>query len=121
MKPITGTHVYSLVSCPRRVALDLTGDRELRRPLRDGEEFVLARGRDHEDAFVADLGDGWRFLTGSRKSIRALAEAAGFGFKFDTETREYAHGAAIYTVSPEGMVARTIPGARKASGIRCPT
>lgn len=58
-----------------------------------------------------DLGDGWRFLTGSRSQIRAIAEAAGFGYRFETETREFAHGAAIFTVTPEGTISRTIPGA----------
>ena len=55
MKPITGTHVYSLFACERAVALDLSEDRSLRRPLRDDEEMVLARGREHEARIVAEL------------------------------------------------------------------
>ncbi len=55
MKPITGTHIYSLFACARAVALDLSMDRSLRRPLRDDEEFVLARGREHEARSVATL------------------------------------------------------------------
>lgn len=55
-RPITGTHVYSLVACEHRVALDLHGDPAARRALRADEEFVLERGRRHEAEFVARLG-----------------------------------------------------------------
>ncbi len=54
---------------------------------------------------------GWRFLTGTVTSIRALAEATGFGFRFDTQTREFAHGAGLFVVTPEGVLSRTIYGA----------
>ena len=57
MSRITGTHVYSVLSCARRVALDLHGDPALRRELRPDEEFVLARGRAHEERVVAELED----------------------------------------------------------------
>src|SRR5690606_1033748 len=53
---ITGSHVYGYPSCARAVALDLHGDRALRRPLREEEELVLQRGRDHAERIVATLG-----------------------------------------------------------------
>ncbi len=56
MKPKTGTHVYTLLKCRRAVALDLVGDRDLKRELLPHEEFVLKRGRDHEDVIVEELG-----------------------------------------------------------------
>lgn len=56
MKRITGTHVYGLLQCPRKVALDLHEPRERRRPPREEEEFTLQRGRDHEARVVAALG-----------------------------------------------------------------
>ena len=52
---ITGSHVYGFPNCARAVTLDLHGDRALRRPLRDEEELVLQRGRDHEARIVATL------------------------------------------------------------------
>jgi protein SCO1 len=68
-----------------------------------------------KEAYLGELGvpgaaKGWTFLTGSRQQIDGLAKAAGFGFRFDTETREYAHGAAIFALTPEGVISRTIPG-----------
>lgn len=55
MKRITGTSAYTYPKCPRAVALDFHGDRELRRPPSEVEEFVLRRGRDLEDRLTADL------------------------------------------------------------------
>jgi predicted RecB family nuclease len=56
VRPITGTHVYGLFHCARAVALDLSEDRSRRRALRDEEEFVRARGREHEARVVERLG-----------------------------------------------------------------
>ncbi|MCC6670973.1 MAG: TM0106 family RecB-like putative nuclease [Planctomycetes bacterium] len=53
---ITGTHVYSHVSCPRAVVLDLHGDPARRRAPSEAEAFQLARGREHEARITAELG-----------------------------------------------------------------
>jgi protein SCO1/2 len=58
-----------------------------------------------------EVGEGWYFLSGSRAQIKALAGAAGFGYRFDTKLNEYAHGAGIFVITPEGVVSRTIMGA----------
>ncbi|MGA0870910.1 MAG: hypothetical protein ACO3UM_18430, partial [Planctomycetota bacterium] len=80
MKPTTGTHVYQLPKCSRAVALELAGDRSLRRDLRPEEELVLGRGRDHEADFVRDL--GWeepvypaRDFAAGATATRAMLEA----------------------------------------------
>ena len=58
-----------------------------------------------------EVGEGWHFLTGTRPNIQRLAAAAGFGYRFDLETREYAHGAGLFVITPEGKISRTIFGA----------
>jgi predicted RecB family nuclease len=80
LKPTTGTHVYQLPKCSRAVALELAGDRSLRRDLRPEEELVLGRGRDHEADFVRDL--GWeepvypaRDFAAGATATRAMLEA----------------------------------------------
>ncbi|MHC4812182.1 MAG: TM0106 family RecB-like putative nuclease [Planctomycetota bacterium] len=55
-KRITGTHVYTMLRCPRAVALDLHEDKDKRRPLREAEEFARQRGRELEARLVAELG-----------------------------------------------------------------
>jgi protein SCO1/2 len=52
------------------------------------------------------LEDGWRFLTGKEENIRALAEAVGFGYRYDEERQQYRHASGIMTLTPQGKVAR---------------
>ena len=52
------------------------------------------------------LEDGWRFLTGNDENIRALADAVGFGYRYDEEKDLYRHGSGIITLTPEGRVSR---------------
>lgn len=73
------------------------------------EGYMRALAKHRPDA--AEAGAGWHFLTGRRKNIQAAALAAGFGYRFDTDTREYAHGAALFVLTPQGKISRTIFGA----------
>lgn len=52
------------------------------------------------------LEDGWRFLTGSQESIQALADAVGFGYRYDEEKDLYRHASGIITLTPQGKVSR---------------
>jgi len=53
---------------------------------------------------------GWHFLTGAQASIKTLASTIGFRYAFDETIQQYAHGAAIYVVTPKGVVARYLLG-----------
>jgi protein SCO1 len=53
---------------------------------------------------------GWHFLTGDEKSSRALADAVGFHFVYDTMTNQYAHPSAIMILTSDGQVARYFYG-----------
>ncbi len=53
---------------------------------------------------------GWHFLTGDENSIKALADAVGFGFRWVEERKEYAHAAAVMVLTPEGKVSRYLYG-----------
>jgi protein SCO1/2 len=53
---------------------------------------------------------GWHFLTGDELSIRALAEAVGFGYRWVEERKEYAHAAAVMVLTPQGKVSRYLYG-----------
>lgn len=54
--------------------------------------------------------NGWHFLTGDQASIDAATQAAGFNYRFDTQTEQFAHGAAVMVVTPEGKLARYFYG-----------
>jgi protein SCO1/2 len=56
--------------------------------------------------------EGWRFLSGSAETVRALANAVGYGYRFLAEKNEYAHPAALIFLSPSGVVTRYIYGVK---------
>jgi protein SCO1/2 len=53
---------------------------------------------------------GWHFLTGREENIRALANAVGFRYVYDEETKQYAHGAGVELLTPNGVIARYFYG-----------
>lgn len=53
---------------------------------------------------------GWHFLTGEETQIRKLAETVGFGYKWDPAEKQYAHSAAIFALTPDGRISRTLYG-----------
>jgi protein SCO1/2 len=53
---------------------------------------------------------GWHFLTAREANSRALADAVGFGYRYNEERKEYAHPAGIFIVTPDGRMARYLYG-----------
>jgi protein SCO1/2 len=58
----------------------------------------------------ADRKDVWPFLVGQDAQIHLVTDAVGFRYKFDEETKQYAHGAAILVLTPDGRVSRYLYG-----------
>jgi len=57
----------------------------------------------------------WPFLTGPPAEVGRLLDAIGFDFAYDEATDQYAHGAAIFVVGPQGELARVLPGPQVAA------
>lgn len=57
-----------------------------------------------------DAAAGWHFLTGTRDAIDALTSAIGFRYVWDEKLQQFAHGAAIVVLTPEGKIARYFYG-----------
>jgi protein SCO1/2 len=53
---------------------------------------------------------GWHFLTGKEDSIKRLADAVGFRYAYDEEIQQYAHGAGIELLTPQGMISKYFYG-----------
>ena len=49
-------------------------------------------------------------FTQTERDVLALADAIGFGFQYDPDRMEYAHGAAIFMLSPQGKLTRYLYG-----------
>jgi protein SCO1/2 len=54
--------------------------------------------------------EGWHFLTGDEPSIHQLTQAVGFRYRYDPETRQYAHATAIMVLTPQGKLSRYLYG-----------
>ncbi|HYM38174.1 MAG TPA: SCO family protein, partial [Nitrospiraceae bacterium] len=54
--------------------------------------------------------EGWHFLTGTEDNIKKLADTAGFHYKYDPVTKQFAHAAGIMVLTPEGKIARYFYG-----------
>lgn len=53
---------------------------------------------------------GWHFLTGEYKAVRTLAQSTGFNYNFVPGQNEFAHGAGLIFLSPDGTVSRYLYG-----------
>lgn len=54
----------------------------------------------------ADAETGWHFLVGNAHNTAALAEAAGFGYRWVESQQQYAHAAVLMVLTPEGSLSR---------------
>jgi protein SCO1/2 len=54
--------------------------------------------------------NGWHFLTGDEASIKALTDAAGFHYKYDPATDQFAHASGIMILTPTGRISRYFYG-----------
>lgn len=53
---------------------------------------------------------GWHFLTGDAENIAKLTDAAGFRYRYDEATRQFAHASAIMVTTPQGKLSRYFYG-----------
>lgn len=52
----------------------------------------------------------WHFLTGQEAEIKKLTDAIGFKYRWDEQQQQYAHAAAIFILTPEGVLSRYLYG-----------
>ncbi|MDO8527821.1 MAG: SCO family protein [Deltaproteobacteria bacterium] len=54
--------------------------------------------------------EGWHFLTGKEPNIKKLADEIGFEYRYVPEDKQYAHPAALFILTPDGKISRTLGG-----------
>jgi protein SCO1/2 len=125
-KPVILTLVY--YQCPMLCTEVLNG------LLRSSKELPLEIGRDfsivtvsidpNERSVLAEVKhelysglygrpggpQGWHFLTGEEAQIKALAQAVGFRYAYDSASGQFAHPSGIMVLTPEGKLARYFYG-----------
>jgi protein SCO1 len=125
-KPVILTLVY--YRCPALCSLVLSGlTRSLRGlDLKLGEDYRVVTlsidptetsrmaaesKRGHLQALGVDpLTPAWTFGTGNEEQIHPLAQALGFQYTYDEPSKQYAHAAAIFVLSPDGKISRYLYG-----------
>jgi protein SCO1/2 len=125
-KPVLLTLVY--FGCPNLCTFMLNGLsnglRSLKWNLGDQFEIVTVSINPNEGSSLASakkaaylkeygrLGteNGWHFLTGSKDQIEKLAGTLGFGYRYDPETKQYAHSSGIFVMTPSGILSRVLYG-----------
>lgn len=125
-KPVILTLVY--YNCPMLCTQVLNGlDRSLKLiPLTLGKDFnvvtvsidpterpVLAEAK--QAMYTGMYGrpgaaEGWHFLTGDEPQIKALTQAVGFRYAYDSESKQFAHASVIMVLTPEGRLSRYFYG-----------
>lgn len=55
-------------------------------------------------------GEGIHFLTGDENSLKTLADAIGFKYKWDETSKEWAHASAAVIITPDGTISRYLHG-----------
>jgi protein SCO1/2 len=53
---------------------------------------------------------GWHFLTGQEPEIKRLANAVGFRYAYDPDSKQFAHASVIMILTPEGRISRYFYG-----------
>lgn len=54
--------------------------------------------------------NGWHFLTGTQDSIDKVTKAAGFKYKWDEKSNQFAHAGGIMVATPEGKLSHYMYG-----------
>ncbi|HWR83690.1 MAG TPA: SCO family protein [Candidatus Deferrimicrobium sp.] len=74
-------------------------------------ELAAAKKRNYiEKLGIAGADAGWAFLVGDESQSRALADAVGFRYVYDSTSGQYAHPAVIMLMSPDGKITRYLYG-----------
>jgi protein SCO1/2 len=54
--------------------------------------------------------NGWHFLTGTKESIEAATKAAGFKYRWDERSQQFAHAGGVMVTTPDGRLSKYFYG-----------
>lgn len=78
---------------------------------RDTPEAAADRKRRHLQYWSAEQTAGaWHFLTGDEQAIRQVTSAAGFNYRWDPGTQQFAHVSGVLVLTPDGRLSRYFYG-----------
>jgi protein SCO1 len=78
---------------------------------RDTTESAAKKRMNYLDAYGRPVTEkGFDFLVGDEAQVKALAAAAGFHYRWDEDTKQFAHAAGSFIYTPDGRLSRTLYG-----------
>jgi protein SCO1/2 len=79
---------------------------------REGPELAAKKKASYLKSYSRpEAAEGWHFLTSPDESqAKRLADQVGFKYKWDEKEKQYAHGAAIFILTPQGKISRYLYG-----------
>ena len=63
-----------------------------------------------EDYHQTPTAAGWHYLTGDEATIRRVTDAAGFSYRWDEASGQYAHVSGVLVATPDGRLSRYFYG-----------
>ena len=80
---------------------------------RENDKLDLAKNK--KASYVERYGrpgaeKGWHFLTGTEDSIKSVTGAAGFNYKWDEKSNQFAHAAGVMIANTDGKLSRYFYG-----------
>ncbi len=79
----------------------------------DPDETPDEAGR-RQTALLADIGTrdraSWPYVVGGDAQVHALADALGFHYAWDERTKQFAHPAVVFVLTPDGRIAEYVRG-----------
>jgi protein SCO1/2 len=120
--------ILAYYECPMLCTLVLTGALEEMKKLRwtagdeyrvvvvsfdprDTAEGAAKKRLNYLDAYGRPVAaKGWDFLVGDEAQVKALATAAGFHYRWDEASKQFAHAAGAFVYTPDGRLSRTLYG-----------
>ncbi len=77
----------------------------------EGPDLAAAKKATHiNELGIPAAAEGWHFLTGTEANIRKVAKTIGFKYQYMAVSKEFAHSAGIFTISPAGKISRYLYG-----------
>lgn len=77
----------------------------------EGSDLAVKKKISYLDKFnVEGAEEGWKFLTSKPQDLEKLTKELGFSFKWDPQTKQFAHSAAFYAISSDGLISQIVPG-----------
>lgn len=120
--------IMGYYTCPMLCNLVFNGVRDAinEMPLKMGEDFMVvtvsidstetevvasAKKKNYLKSLKKEAPENaWMFLTGAAGQSRALAEAIGFKYYYDTKSEQFAHAALLTILTPDGTISRYLYG-----------